>query len=174
MDWLPEAAADADQLAGDPLGVVGSEEGGDAGNIIHLTDAAERGLRDDSRLEVGPDEACGVYAFGVDHAGIDGVDADLLRAKLIGEDTGDGVDRALRSGVHRAVWRRPAADYRADVDDAGAFAEVFHGSLRGEQETEYVDVEDLVVVRFGEGLDRQELVYAGVVDKDVEVAALLY
>ena len=46
-------------------------------------------------LEVRADETRGVCAFGLNHAGIDGVDADLPSAKLLGEDTGDGVDRAL-------------------------------------------------------------------------------
>ena len=87
--------------------------------------------------------------------------------------SGNGVNRALRPGVHRTVWRRQAADHRADVDDAGAFTEVFHGSLRGEQETEDVHVEDLVVVLFGEGIDGEELLDAGVVDEDVEVAEVL-
>ena len=36
--------------------------------------------------------ASGVCAFGFDHAGVDGVDADLLRAKFLGEDGGDGVE----------------------------------------------------------------------------------
>src|SRR5260221_1088443 len=172
-ECLAQAAAGADKLAGDPLGVARSQKGGDAGNVINLADAAERGLRDSAGLEVGADEACGVYAFGLDHAGGDGVDADLLRAKFVGEDASDGVDRALGSGVDRAVGRRQAADGGADVDDAGAFAQVLDGSLRGEQETEDVDVEDLVVVIFCEGFDGQELVDAGVVDQDVEVAEVL-
>src|SRR5260370_14317171 len=170
---LAEAAAGADKLARDPLGVVGSEEGGDAGNVIDLTNAPQRGLRYSSRLQVGADEACGVYAFGLDHAGADGVDPALLRAKLFGKDASDGVDRALRCGVHRAVWRRQAAGHRADVDDAGAFAEVFHGSLRGEQETEDVHVEDLVVVLFGEGIDVDELLDAAAVDDALELPAVL-
>ena len=93
--WLAEAAAGANQFAGDPLGIVRSEERGDTGDIIHLTDAAKRGLRDGAFLEVGADEARGVYAFGLNHAGVDGVDADLFRAQLFREDAGDRVHRAL-------------------------------------------------------------------------------
>jgi len=63
---LAEAAAGAHQFAGNPLGIVGREEHGDTGNIIHLTDAAKRRLRDDAFLEVRPDEARGRYAFGDD------------------------------------------------------------------------------------------------------------
>ena len=47
-----------------------------------LADAAERGLRDGALFEVRADEARSVYAFGFDHAGIDGVDADLPRAQF--------------------------------------------------------------------------------------------
>src|ERR1700722_6665064 len=85
-DWLAEAAAGAEQLAGDPFGVVGGEEGGDGSDVIDLADAAKRCLRDDTLLEVGAEEACSVYAFGLDHAGVDGVDADLFRAELFGEN----------------------------------------------------------------------------------------
>ena len=54
FDSLIEAADDADSLAGDPLGVVGGEEGGDGRAMSStLTDAAERGLRDSFRLEIG-------------------------------------------------------------------------------------------------------------------------
>ena len=94
-------------------------------------------------------------------------------AELLGEHAGDGIDRALGAGVDRAVRRRHAADDGADVDDAGAFAEVLDRGLRGEQEAEDVDVEHLVEVFFGDGLDGRELVDAGVVDEDVEAAEVL-
>ena len=62
--YLAQSAAGADKLAGDPLGVVGSQEGGDTGNVIDLADAAEGRLRNGGSLEVGTDEARGVYALG--------------------------------------------------------------------------------------------------------------
>ncbi len=74
---------------------------------------AERRLRDERLLEVRADEACGCAALGFDHAGIYRVDADLLWAELLCEHAGDGVDRALRSGVDRAVGRGEAADDRS-------------------------------------------------------------
>jgi hypothetical protein len=52
LPCLAEAAAGAHQFAGDPLGIVRSEERGDTSNIIHLTDTAKRGLGDDAFLEV--------------------------------------------------------------------------------------------------------------------------
>ena len=97
----------------------------------------------------------------------------FLGPSSLREHAGDGIDCALGGGVDRAVRRRNAADDRADVDDAAAFAEVLDGGLGGEQKAEHVDVEDLVVVLFGDGFDRRELVDAGVVDQDVEAAELL-
>jgi len=44
-------------------------------NVAHLADSAKRSLRDGSLLELGAHEACGMYAFGLNHAGVDGVDA---------------------------------------------------------------------------------------------------
>ena len=70
-------------------------------------------------------------AFGLDHAGSDGVDPDLLWAELAGEHAGDGVNRALGAGINRAVRRCDATGNGADIDDAGAFAEVLDGCLRG-------------------------------------------
>ena len=49
----------------------------------------------------------------------------------------------------------------------------FDGGLRGEQKAEDVDVEDLVELLFGDGLDGGELVDAGVVDENVETAEVL-
>src|SRR5271169_2255430 len=129
---LAEAAAHANQLAGNPLGVVGGEEGSDAGDVVTLADTAERSLRDSPLLEVRTDETCRVRAFGLNHAGVDGVHADLPGAKFLGEDAGDGIDRALSPGIDRAAWRCQATDDRADIDDACALAEVGNSCLRGE------------------------------------------
>src|SRR6202040_910328 len=138
---LAETAAGDDALAGDPLCVVGCKEGYDGGDVVDAACATEGSLRDEGLLEVGPDEACGLRAFGIDNAGVDGVDADLTRAKFLCEDASDGVECALGSGVDGAVGRGDAADARADVDDAGSFAEMLGRCLRGEENAEYVDVE---------------------------------
>jgi hypothetical protein len=50
-----------------------------------------------------------VGAFSLDHAGIAGVDPDLLRAELAGKHAGDSVDGALSAGVNRAVRKCDAA-----------------------------------------------------------------
>jgi len=50
------------------------------------------------------------------------------------------------------------------INDAGAFAEVFDGRLRGEQQPEHIDVELPVERFFGDCLEGGELVHAGVID----------
>ena len=116
------------------------------------------------------DEAGGVGAFGFDDAGVEGVDANALGAELKREHAGDDVDRTLGGGVDGAAGRRDAADQRADVDDAAALGEVLDRGLRDQQEPENVDVELLVEVLGGDGFEGAELVDAGVVDQDVELA----
>ena len=101
------------------------------------------------------------------------VDSDLFWTEFAGEHAGNGVDRALGAGVDRAARRRDAADDGTDVDDAAAFAEVLYCGLRGQQEAEHIDVEYAVELFFGDGLDRGELVDAGVVDENVEAAVVL-
>ena len=171
--WISERRRRLDELAGDPAGVVGGEEDGGGGDVVGLAGAAERGFGDGILVEIGADEAGGVGAFGFDDAGVEGVDADALGAELEGEDAGDGVDRTLGGGVDRAGGRRDAADQRADVDDAAALAEVLGRGLGDEQEAEDVDVELLVEVLGGDGFEGAELVDAGVVDEDVELAVVL-
>jgi hypothetical protein len=61
-------------------------------------------------------------------------------------------------------------DARADVDDAGALAELLHRRLGGEQEPQDVDVEHLVELVLGDVRDRREFIDAGIVDQDVEAA----
>lgn len=168
-----EAAASAHQFAGEPLGIVGSQERGDTGDIVHLTEAAQWGLGDDAFLEVRADETRGLYAFGLNHARVDGVDADLLRAQLLRQHARDRINRALGRRVHRGVRRRHAGDERTDIDDAGAFAKVLDRGLRGEQQTKDVDVENLAVVFFGDAFDGGEFVDARVVDQDVKAAEVL-
>src|SRR6478736_3907072 len=129
---LAKAAGGEKLFASKPGGVFRRQKDSDGGDVARLADAAQRGLRDGGLLEIRSDDATAVSAFSLDHAGIDGVDPDLLRAELTGEHAGDGVDRALGAGVNRAVRRSDATGNGADVDDAGAFAEALDGRLRGE------------------------------------------
>src|SRR5207245_9941349 len=57
-----------------------------------------------------------------------------------------------------------------DVDDAAAFAQVLRGRLRGEEQAQYVDVEQPVERLLSDGGERRELVDAGVVHQDVELS----
>src|SRR6266478_7773867 len=167
---LAKPARREELLAGQPPRVRTSEEDRDGSNVNRLPGAAQRGLRGRVLLPVGADEAPGARALGVDHARVDGVDPDLLRPQLAGEDARNPVDGGLGAGVHRAVRRRDAADRRADVDDAAAFAQVLRGRLRGEEQAQYVDVEQPVKRLLSDGGERRELVDAGVVHQDVELS----
>ena len=173
MCWLAEATAGDDAFASEPLGVLGREESGDGGDVVYLAGATEWGLRDEAIREVGADEACCVRTFGYNEAGVDGVDANLLWTQLFCEHTCDRVKSALGSGVDGAVGRGQAACARADVDDASALADVFNGGAGGKKDTEYINVEHLVEVVFGDIFNGSELIDAGVVDEDVEAAIVL-
>src|SRR5258708_23491225 len=168
-----ETAAGAEQLAGDPFGVVRGQKRGNCGDVIHLANAAKWSLGHGILLKRRTNEAGSVHSFGLDHPWVNGVDANLARAQLFRQNPGNNVHRALGARVNRAGRRRQAADHRTDVDDAGSVAEVGHGSLGREQESQHVDVEDLVKLLLGHGLDGGELVNAGVVDQDVEAAEVL-
>ena len=50
-------------------------------------------------------DAGGVKAFGFDHAGIDGVDADFAGAQFLGERPRDGIHRGFGRAVNRTVRR---------------------------------------------------------------------
>src|SRR5277367_868748 len=129
---LAHAAGGEDLFAGEPAGVVGSEEHGDGADIVGLSRAAEGRLGDETLLEIRADEARGGGAFGFYDSGVDGIDANFLGAEFPGKHAGDGVDGAFSGGIDRRIRRSDAADAGADVDDAGAFAEMLGGGLGGE------------------------------------------
>src|SRR2546428_14065563 len=103
---LAKPARREELLAGQPPRVRAGEEDRDGSDVSRLPGAAQRGLRGRVLLPVGADEAPGARALGVDHARVDGVDPDLLRPQLAGEDARNPVDGGLGAGVHRAVRRR--------------------------------------------------------------------
>jgi hypothetical protein len=100
---LAKATGSEKLLTGEPGRVFRGQKDSDGGDVARLADAAERSLRDGGLLEFRSDDAAAVGAFRLDHAGIDAVDSDLLRAELAGERSGDGVDRALGAGVNRGA-----------------------------------------------------------------------
>src|SRR5438045_1503631 len=97
-------------------------------------------------------------AFGLYYPGIDGVDADFLRSEFTGKHAGDCIQCAFSAGVNNRIWRGDAADAGANIDNARAFAKMFDRRLRGKNHAEYIDVEHLMKLIFGGGLDGYELV----------------
>ena len=71
-----------------------------------LADATERRLCFNALAKIALVEAGCAHAFRFYHAGIDGVDADFARTELLGQRSGDGVNRTLCPGVNRRTRRR--------------------------------------------------------------------
>src|ERR1700739_2521342 len=134
-------------------------------NIVGLADATERGLRFDPLPEVACDETAGMRAFRFDHAGIDGIDADLARPQFLSEHSSDGVNSGFGGYVGGSVRREGGADAGANVDDAAAFgANELDRFFGGEQEAEHIEIELLVEQFFGYVFQGRELVGSGVVN----------
>src|SRR5580698_11185639 len=115
------AAASLEERTGDPASVVGGDEGDDISDVIRLAGAAKRGVSNGVLLKVRACDAGSVGSLCYGQAGIYSIDANFLWSKLLCQDSSDGVDRTLGSGIDRRVGRRQFADHRADVDDASAF-----------------------------------------------------
>src|SRR5260370_41238772 len=114
-------------LAGQPPRVRAGQKDRDSRDVSRLPGAAQRSLRGRVLLEVGADEARGVRALGFDDAGVDGVDPDLLRPQLPGEDARDTSRRQpdeFRTVRPPPEWKRSAnqRDGRVAIVVAGASA----------------------------------------------------
>src|SRR5271155_5747017 len=118
--WLTETAAGENKFAGKPLSVIRSEEHGDRSDIIRLTQPAERCLGDGRRFPIRAKHARSLCSFGYDHPGINRVDANLLRSKLLRQHPGDRIDSALGPGIDGRSRRSDAAHDRSDIDNAAA------------------------------------------------------
>src|ERR1700761_1172926 len=118
---LADAAAGLKERAGDPACVVGGNEGDDVSDVVRPAGAAERGLCNGALLKIRARDARRFGSFGDGKAWVNRIDANLLGPEFLGEDTGDGVDRALGTGVDRRVRRREFTDDRTNVDNAPAF-----------------------------------------------------
>src|SRR4051794_31319261 len=79
---LPLAAGEDERLAGDPTRVVGCVEHSDPGDVVRLTDAAERRLRFHHFAEVAFGDSRGMKPLGFHHARVQGIHPDLFRAEL--------------------------------------------------------------------------------------------
>jgi hypothetical protein len=72
-------------LASEPCGVMRGQKESNRGDVARLADATERSLRDGRPLEIGSDEAAAVGTFGLDNAGTEAIDSDLLWTELAGQ-----------------------------------------------------------------------------------------
>src|SRR5215469_8265012 len=120
-------------------------------------------------------KSAGDDAFGFNRARVDGVDANLARAELLGENRSDDIHGRFRRGVDRSVRWSDGADTGTEVDDAAAFGPHQLGRfLRGQEKAENIKVEVPVEVFFGDAVERGELIDPGIVDQDVELAVGLF
>ena len=88
-----KAALGVDDLAGDPLRVVGGEPADEAGGVRRLAPAAERHVADDPGVVI----RAGVA--GVGRAGVYGIDGDAAVDQQVREAGGELVQSAFRGDV---------------------------------------------------------------------------
>src|SRR5580765_7298010 len=113
------ATGDVDDRPGEVRRLVGSEPEDGARDLLGLAGALQgRGLADAVHARrVAADR----MDVGADDAGTHCVDADALRADLLGEADGERVDRALRGGVVDVLARRAElCRDRGHIDDRAA------------------------------------------------------
>jgi len=152
---LLDSACDREGFASHIFGIGRGEVNRGGRDVVRLSDATKRGLRLDPFAEIAVGDACGVDAFRLDHAGVDGIDADFTGAQLLGEGSGDDIDSTLGGGVDRCIGRSQRADGRADIDDASTvIAEELERFLCGKEQTENIEVEVVVEGFFGDALER--------------------
>src|ERR1022692_5020982 len=89
------AAGHEEGSTGDPAGIRRSKKCRHGGDVLRLADAAQRSLRLDLFAEVALSDAGGMDALGLNHAGIDGIDANLPRAKFPARGFGTGFTAAF-------------------------------------------------------------------------------
>jgi hypothetical protein len=173
----------ADDLAVDPLAVLGSEEADDAGNVDGLTDAlhGRPGLGVLVDLVVAELLSAGdvlaadlVVHVGLDAAGGDAVDGDLLVAGVDGHAAHESLDGALGARVDGVLGHALGlAGDGAHEDDAAADGQVLVGLAGDEELAAGVDAHDAVVLLLGHVLHVAEGDDARVGADDVELAEVL-
>jgi hypothetical protein len=173
----------ADDLAVDPLAVLGSEEADDAGNVDGLADAlhGRPGLCVLVDLVVAELLSAGdvlaadlVVHVGLDAAGRDAVDGDLLVAGVDGHAAHKGLDGALGARVDGVLGHALGlAGDGAHEDDAAADRQVLVGLPGDEELAAGVDAHDAVVLLLGHVLHVAEGDDAGVGADNVELAEVL-
>src|SRR5258706_6420803 len=78
-----QATRHVQRFAGDVGSIIRSKERHRRRDLLDLADPAERGGGFDPLAHVTFGQPCGNHAFGGDHAGVDGVDAELSARQLL-------------------------------------------------------------------------------------------
>nr|POE98246.1 hypothetical protein CFP56_64839 [Quercus suber] len=118
--------------------------------------------------------AHGVVHVGLDAAGGDGVDGDLLVTAVDGHAADEGLDRALGARVDGVLGHALGlAGDGAHEDDAAADGKVLVGLAGDEELAAGVDAEDAVELLLGHVLQVAERHDAGVGADDVQLAEVL-
>src|SRR5262249_35013941 len=107
-----------DQLAGQPAGLSGDEEGDDVRDVLRGSDASQWGVAVDSGEHVGADPA------GLDRAGGHDVDGDSGVGQLVGRGSAQAFQRVLCGAVGDLAGEGRGA-VGADVDDAAPAGSAF-------------------------------------------------
>lgn len=177
------STVDTNDLSIDPLTVLGGQEGGDSGDVDGHADAVHGGPGGGVLVDLLVVEvlavgdvllAHGVVHVGLDAAGGDGVDGDLLVAAVDGHAAHEGLDGALGARVDGVLGDTLGlARDAAHEDDAAAGLEVLVGLAGHEELASGVDVEDAVKLLLGHVLEVAEGHHARVGHDDVELAKVL-
>jgi len=174
------ATVNADDLAVDPFAILGCEEADDAGDIDGQTDTADGRpgggvLVDLVVVEVDAVgnvlAADGVVHVGLNAAGGDDVDGDLLVAEVDSHAAGEGLNGALGAGVDGVLGDELGlAGDGAHEDHAAANLEVLVRLTGDEELATGVDVEDTVKLLGRDILDVAERDDTRVGHADIELA----
>src|SRR5262249_50229073 len=154
----------------------GREEGDHPGNVDKLTQAVKRNVGEQRFQQLRIVQQLGVDGC-LNRAWSDVVDGNAERRELDGQISHHHLQSAFRGAIGGEVKKGKLFVNGADVDDLAAclaIATLPCESLRGEEKTAQVDVENRVVILFGEVEETGVLFDAGVVDKDIERAKSLH
>ena len=165
---LDPAAVDDVALVGDGAAVVGGQEEGEAGDFFGLQFSFE-GLAGEHLGYVGFVEPESLLALGKDAPGKDGIDADVVRAELVGEGAGEADDGSFGGDVDGQVGGGDEPGDGAHIDDGAALTLAHAGDDGlGEEELVFeVDGEERVPEFGGDVAGVVAGVVGGVVDEDV-------
>jgi hypothetical protein len=116
-------------------------------------------------------ETSGKNSFGNYHSGIDRVDSDVARPELFRECSCDRIDRSLGCVVNHRRGRSEGAGERTNVNDGAALLiKMLQRLLSDEKRPQNIGIEHAVELFFRHIFERNELINASVVHKDVNLA----